>query len=115
MLSESTQKVLLTKAKLTLDKAMEISVGMEAAAKQSKELKGSHRANPVLAVDAPALAKPCGRCGRGNHDKQECKFKTATCHKCGKVGHITPVCRSKPQGKPFRGPTRKTKSVASTA
>ena len=28
---------------------------------------------------------------------RECKFKNATCHKCGKVGHIKPVCRG---GKP---------------
>ena len=56
MQSESTQKVLLTKADLTLEKALEISQGMEAAAAKSKELKGSHGSttNPVLSVDAPA-------------------------------------------------------------
>ena len=58
MQSDNIQKVLLTKANLTLDKSVEISQGMEAAAKQSKELKGSCAA-PVLAVDAHA--KPCGR------------------------------------------------------
>ena len=106
MHSENIQKVLLTKAKLTLDKAVEISQGMEAAAQQSKELnKGGHRSSPVLTVQTPG--KTCGRCGRGNHSKHECKFRNATCHKCGKVGHIAPVCRSKtsrnhprhPQGK----------------
>ena len=110
--SESIQKVLLTKADLTLDKALEVSQGMEAAAKKSKELKGSHRSNPVLVVDTPD--KSCGRCGRGNHDKRDCKFKTATCHKCGKVGHIAPVCRSKPSGKPPRGPFRKTRWLSTT-
>ena len=90
MQSESIQ-VLLTKANLTLEKAVEIAQGMEGVAKQSKELKGSH-ANPVMAVRTPALTQPCGRCGRANHERQECKFRTATYHKCGKVGHIKPVC-----------------------
>ena len=36
---------------------------------------------------------PC-RCGH-NHPGVPCKFKEATCHRCGKVGHIAPVCRSK--------------------
>ena len=99
------------KASPTLDKAVEISQGMEAAAKQAKELKGS-RAAPVLAVDAPA--KPCGQCGRGNHDQKDCKFRSATCHKCGKIGHIAPVCRSKQPGKHPKGQAKKTKWVSST-
>ena len=45
MQSDNIQKVLLTKANLTLDKAVEISQGMEAAAKQAKELKGSRCPN----------------------------------------------------------------------
>ena len=54
MHSENTQKVLLTKAKLTLEKAVKISQGMEAAAQKSKELsKGSHRPNPVLTPSKP--------------------------------------------------------------
>ena len=93
MHSENTQKV-LTKAKLTLDKAVEIAQGMEAAAQKSKELnKGSHRSSPVLTVQTPGKTT-CGRCGHGNHSKHECKFRNATCHKCGRVGHIAPVCRS---------------------
>ena len=115
MQSEGTQKVLLTKANLTLEKALEISQGMEAATIKSKELKGSQPSNSVLAVETPARQnRPCGRCGRGNHDKSVCKFRNATCHKCGKVGHIAPVCRSKAAGKPTRGPTRKTKWLSTT-
>ncbi len=108
MHSENTQKVLLTKAKLILEKAVEISQCMEATAQQSKELnKGSHRSSPVLTVQTPG--KTCGRCGRGNHSKHECKFRNATCHKCGKVGHIVPVCRSKTSGKSPKASTRRAK------
>ena len=73
---------------------------MEAAAQKSKALKGSHRSNAVLAVDTPVPGRICDRCGRGNHNNRDCKFKGATCHNCGKVGHIAPVCRSKPSRRP---------------
>ena len=111
------QKVLLTKAKLTLEKAVEVSQGMEAAAEKAKELTDGRRPNPVLNVHTPVRPAgsggTCSRCGRSNHDKRECKFRNATCHKCGKVGHLAPACRSsgKPAGggKLHRGPDKKTK------
>ena len=115
MQSESTQKVLLTIANHTLEKALEISQGMEAATIKSNELKGSQPSSSVLAVGTPTVQnKLCGRCGRGNHDKSMCKFRNATCHKCGKIGYIAPACRSKAAGKPIRGPTRKTKWLSTT-
>ena len=33
------------------------------------------------------------RCGRDHHEK-DCTFREANCHKCGKHGHIVPVCKS---------------------
>ena len=116
--SENVQKVLLTKANLTLDKALEISQGMEAASVKAKELKGNHRVNPVLSLKGPTPAltptQPCSRCGRGNHDPSTCRFKNATCHHCGKTGHIAPVCRSKAAGKPRKGPTKRANWLSST-
>ena len=97
MLHENIQKVLLTKAKLDLDKALEISLGMEAAAQKAKEFKGTDRTQPVMSVQTPGAgpSNRCTRCGRENHTKGECKFRNSKCHKCGKIGHIAPVCRSK--------------------
>ena len=112
MQSENIQKLLLTKANLTVEKALEIAQGMEAAALQAKELKGSQPSNSVhTTVRTPARRGPCGHCGCGNHDKSVCKFCNAKCHKCGKVGHIAPVYRSKAPGKP---PSRKTKWLSTT-
>ena len=92
MLHENIQKVLLTKTNLDLDQALEISLGMEAAAQKAKELKGN-RVQSVMAVQTPGSR--CGRCGRRNHDKSECKFRNAKCQQCWKVGHIASMCRSK--------------------
>jgi len=113
--SEAIQKSLLAKENLTLDTAMETALGMEAAAKRAKELKGNQRSTPVFRVEktSPPPTKTCGRCGRGNHSSSDCKFKDATCHKCGKVGHIAPVSRTKPN-KPARGRTKQTKWVAAS-
>ncbi|XP_041435047.1 uncharacterized protein K02A2.6-like [Xenopus laevis] len=37
----------------------------------------------------------CYRCG-GQHQQQNCRYKSETCRNCGKLGHIARVCRSKP-------------------
>ena len=100
-MNENIQNVLLTKADLTLSKALSVAQGMEAAAIKSKELRANkHRPRSpgsvqMIVPSAPARSRPCSRCGRGNHDPGTCRFRTATCHKCGKVGHIAPACRSK--------------------
>ena len=36
----------------------------------------------------------CYRCGKGPHPPDECRYKDYVCHKCQKVGHISPVCPS---------------------
>lgn len=66
MRSESIQKRLLTEAKLTLAKALEIGQGIEAAAVKAKEFKDAPRA--VMQVQAPRH-RSCYRCGRNNHDQ----------------------------------------------
>lgn len=90
--SEAIQKALLSKADLTLDTAVETAQGMEAAARKAKDIQGNHKPNPVLSVKT--TNRRCCHCGRSNHPEHECRFKTATCHKCGKVGHIKPICTS---------------------
>ena len=37
--------------------------------------------------------KACYRCGKTNHDSDDCWFKEKPCLNCDKIGHIAPVCR----------------------
>ncbi len=73
---------------------------METAAKNIKELTAGTR--PAHNQEGPE--KPLGvlkvgpgvRCGsKEGHVATKCKFKDATCHSCGKQGHLKSVCRSK--------------------
>lgn len=92
LLSDSIQRRLLTESDLSFTRAVEIAQGMEAAARDTLQLKGSEG---VVHVVNRKQEKPCYRCGRSNHAPASCKFRDAVCHVCGKKGHIAPACRSK--------------------
>lgn len=42
----------------------------------------------------------CHRCGSRQHSPDKCGYKSATCYKCDKVGHISHMCRNR------KGPSR---------
>ena len=48
---------------------------------------------------------PFLHCGRINHQPGACRFCDAECHKCGRRGHITTVCRSSKRHRPPRKKT----------
>ena len=97
--NEGTQKWLLSEADLTFQKALEIAQGMEAAAKNAKELQSQTAPGvvPFEEVVHNITSRNCYRCGRANHMPAQCPFKEAKCHNCGKTGHIRRTCRSKPK------------------
>ncbi|XP_065219279.1 uncharacterized protein LOC135844838 isoform X2 [Planococcus citri] len=37
----------------------------------------------------------CYRCGYKNHSGADCKYKSATCDKCKKIGHLANMCKTK--------------------
>ena len=69
---------LLTKRDLTLAKAQELSIIMEAAEKQAQWLKETEPA--VHHVDPPVPQSKCYCCGGTRHKPSECRFKQAVCH-----------------------------------
>ena len=97
---ETIQKKLLTEVDLTLARALELSVGMEAAEKNAKALRNTDTA--VNHVATPKSTKSCYRCGRKSHRQEDCRFWDANCHNCGKRGHIATVCRSPKKARPQR-------------
>ena len=93
----SIQKRLLAEDKLTLNKATEIAIAMETAARDAVELQQQMKpSNAVHAMTKRKSSSSCYQCGKQGHTPDNCRFKDATCHSCGKHGHISPVCRSKP-------------------
>ena len=102
------QNRLLSEAKLTYEKAMELALSMEVAAKDLRLLQKpgtqtgmgvsqteTGSAGGVLSVRAKSektAVKPCYRCGKEGHAPSKCRFREAVCHKCKKRGHIKAAC-----------------------
>ena len=112
-INDSTiQKRLLAEPGLTYDKAVELSLSMEMAAKNLKELKvksepsGDANFNPtqqdvhrLTSQTATGSTVTCYRCGKRGHTVLKCRVnKSVVCHHCGKSGHLQKACRSKQKG-----------------
>ena len=105
------QRRLLSESNLTFQSAVDLARGLEAAARDAKELL-----KPLSVLDQPTPAKlptvlkvtppssesksstACHRCGKPGHTAHHCPFKQGKCYNCGKLGHLRKVCRSKPRG-----------------
>lgn len=113
--SETIQQRLLAEHKLTFDAAYDLALTAEAAARQLKDINEDRKtvADGDASVHATAeksspheKKESCYRCN-GKHLPTSCKFKTSTCYKCQKLGHIAAACRSKKQAvKPATGSKR---------
>ena len=72
--SENIQKRLLAEAELTLKRAVEIAVGMEAAEKTTKSLK--EEVTPIQQISGSQTPRvPCNRCGKTSHNARDCRFQ----------------------------------------
>lgn len=101
------QKRLLSEKELTYEKAIEISVAMETAARDATELQAKHKTQDVHKLQARPKTNfstgarygqsntRCYRCDNTGHLPTNCRYKDITCHSCGKKGHIKRACRSK--------------------
>nr|XP_019563376.2 uncharacterized protein LOC109431596 [Aedes albopictus] len=114
---------LLTEANLTFERACEIARSWEAAEQESKAMQGASKiaalnrrpvqksfkpgkptfivqekknqvSNPAKKSSEPQ--KSCFRCGR-SHNPESCPAKQWTCFACGRVGHVSTLCRSSKQ------------------
>ena len=95
---------LLAESTLTYSKAVEMALGMEAAAKNSQMLLGHRAVEEVNRVHQTSEVHQghrtrCTHCGKTNHNANRCYFKRAKCHYYEKQGHIAKICRAAPKGR----------------
>ena len=98
------QKRLQAEPDLTFNKALALAQGLETAAKDVNELKGSQssgtvnvKTEPVNSVqqnEPPKGPVTCYRCGVQGHLAMACKHRDKVCRKCNKRGHLARVCKS---------------------
>ena len=102
-----------------LEKAIEIAIAMETAAKDAVELPHQHRPDSVhklskrhtFSAKQKENNKACFDCARSNHTPDQCYFKEETYRVCSKKGHIERACLSKKAQQKNRSKKQKSKSV----
>ena len=98
------QKRLLAEDRLTFKKALEISLALEAAIKDTKQLQAAISTttpgypavlmHKVREGEKSLQSIKCYRCGKANHKAPECRYKDSVCSKCKKREHLAKVCRN---------------------
>ncbi|KAL5505227.1 hypothetical protein EMCRGX_G006629, partial [Ephydatia muelleri] len=76
-------------------RAAEIAQSREAAQLNVQQLKETSVAVKTVSSRVDKQFRRCPHCGKNNHSSEKCSFKSATCYKCRKPGHIASVCRQK--------------------
>ena len=104
--STGAQKKLLGKKDLTFESAVDITTAFETVELQAQDMKkhGPVTTEEVKDIEEPLLAisQNFFNFGRGGHVSTRCRFRTAHCYNCHKLGHLARMCREA-QGRNFQG------------
>ena len=103
MNKETIQHHLLGESGLILKKALKITQGLEAAARNVREIQmkpgeltnaaGHFQTEEVHEV-SQQRSYSCFKCGKDSYRATQCPFHRAQCYNYGKVGPINGVCLS---------------------
>ena len=94
MTSSSTQKKLLAKKNLTLQRAIDIAIAAEMAIlDHQQEIVVSVQSEVHSEFHSVSYTKVCNACGKQGHTANRCRFCIMTCYKCGIQGHLQVVCK----------------------
>ena len=91
-----------------MDLAQTLETASKDAQMKATEQVPSGSSNVHKVMSPPQNSKEaCYRCGLTNHKPNDCRFKEAMCHSCGKKGHIKRACKSsrQPQRRGRNAPT----------
>ncbi|UYV70634.1 K02A2.6-like, partial [Cordylochernes scorpioides] len=94
------QRRILSEGDVPLARVVEIALSMEAAEKNTRIFHVNEPADSVDKIRSEfrnrydrVQKRKCIHCGRLHKDL--CRFREATCFRCGKRGHLATICRSR--------------------
>ena len=101
----------MAESHLTFEKAFELSVALESANNDAKNLRSPLKTKSTTAINRVDTCpvhtqKPFYGCG-AKRKADNCRFKTAECWKCHKKGHRARACKSKSSTNPDPRPPLK--------
>lgn len=97
------QRRLLSETQLPMERAVELSLSLEAAEREAGQLsQASHNLAESSVNFLAKRGKPTGQhervvcycCGKPNHKISECRFKDYACNICHKKGHLAIRCKN---------------------
>jgi len=91
--NERIQKILLTKADLTLETARDIAVAHESAEQTTAEIQHHFQERKYEANQLAHKGAQCYRCDKPGHSPDQCWFRKKPYRKCGHTGYVAKVCR----------------------
>ena len=104
---------------LTFNKAIEIAIETEDAAKVAKETVHGPKSTPVYKVDEQ-FGKGKGKngkdvrcfcCNRRGHFAGDCRYKDSSCNYCKEKGHLVAACPKRKKAKTSLGPHKPVKTI----